>query len=94
MMQQAEFLDNTYFFRNEKKDVVVITVEPDLARMVMGSRLIPAKLKRDFLSSQDTTASSIIVDHALESELFCDVMIQLGIIVVQKATKGDSLEDE
>ena len=90
-MQQAEFLDNTYFFRNGEEDVVVITVEPDLARMVMGSRLIPARLKRDFLSSADKSASSIIVDFALESELFCDVMIQLGIIVVQKATKGEPL---
>lgn len=88
-MHKAQISDHTYFYRNAAEEIVIITVEPDLARMVLGSRLVPSKYKRAFLESADRSASSFLVDYAMESELFRDIMLRLGIMAVQKATTGD-----
>ena len=87
-MQEPVLSNHTYVFGDDNKDMTFVTVEPELARMVLSSRLIPAQYKREFLQSTDKDASRIIVDHALESELFCDVMLQLGVMTVRKVTKN------
>jgi hypothetical protein len=84
-MQDANLLQHTYFFREADEEMTVVTVEPDLARMVIGSRLMPAQYKRDYLRSTDKSASYLVMQYALESELFFDVMLQLGIMSVHDA---------
>ena len=92
-MQESLLSNHTYVFGDGGEEMTFDTVEPELARMVLGSRLVPAHYKREYLRATDKSASAFIVDQALQSELFCDVMLQLGVMTVHKTTKSTEAPD-
>jgi len=85
-MQNFSSLEYSQFLTRAHSGAVAVTVDPGLAHQVMRTRLIATKFKRELLKSTDATASTIIIECAKESELFYDIMVELGVMLVHETT--------
>ena len=84
-MQSSVSLDHAAFLQQSRDDAVNVTVEPRLADSVLRSKLMPARFKARFLQHPECSAADIVVDYALESELFYDIMVDVGVLQVHEA---------
>jgi hypothetical protein len=83
-MQHFNSLHYSQFRALARLGSVAVTVEPRLAHKVMRTRLVPAKFKRALLSSANETSTSVLIACARESELFYDIMVELGVLAVHE----------
>ena len=84
-MQKLISLEHTNFVERYENDAVAITVEPRLAHRVMRTKLVPVEYKKELLGSSDKSPADFIIRCARESELFYDIMLELGVLTVQEA---------
>lgn len=84
-MHKLNSLEHANFLERYDNDAVAITIEPRLAHRVMRTRLVPVEYKKELLGSSDKSPTDFIIRCARESELFYDIMLELGVLSVQEA---------
>jgi hypothetical protein len=84
-MQKLSSLEHPQFVERCKHGTVAITVAPKLAHRVMRTRLMPIAYKSELLRSSELTEADFVIRYATESELFYDIMLELGVLSVQSA---------
>jgi len=84
-MQKLNSLEHESFVDRYRNDTVAISIDPRLAHKVLRSRLIPTEQKRAFLQSAHSSAADFIIEFAMQSELFYDIMLEVGVMRVQAA---------